>query len=117
MEKVTGVLISSVIIATVSAENTLHDTANSFLLSFKQQMDVVGHQTESIKKKLGTSLLFDKQCEKLLMIFGRMKNILPVVTHVRSNDKDRLQAQLEVSSPYVRNDTKNIAESQTDTEL
>ena len=48
LKNVSYMLVPSIIIAAVSAEDPLHDVADSIRLAFKQQMDVVGHQTVGV---------------------------------------------------------------------
>jgi len=79
LKNMSYVLVSSIVITAVSAEDSLHYLSDRLGLAFKQQMNVVGHQTVSVEKERRADLLFEEKGEKLVSVFRRMKDLLAVV--------------------------------------
>lgn len=80
LKNVSDVVVFTVIIPAVSAEDALHYAADRLRLAFEQQVNVVRHQAERVDEEWRAGFLLGDKCEKPKSILVSMENILPVIS-------------------------------------
>lgn len=71
--------VSPVVILGIAGQQPMHDPPNCVNPPLDQQMNVIGHQTESIEIKRQPLFQAPKEREKFRMILVRMKDHAPLI--------------------------------------
>ena len=70
--------VLAVVILCVARQHPMHDPPDIVSPPLDQQMNVIGHQAVGVQIEWQLCLLIGQQCEKLLPVLRRMKNVSPL---------------------------------------
>jgi hypothetical protein len=80
LQHMTDLSVFTIVVLTVTGQQTMHDAPDRVRLPLKQQVHVIGHEAVGVEKEWQSLLLSLEECKKLLIISRIVEDSLPIIT-------------------------------------
>jgi hypothetical protein len=97
LKQVADLSVLAIVILAIGGEEPLHHPADVVILSFDEQMNVIGHQAVGVKIEGQLGLLLGKLKEELAIVVVRAEDELTIV----ATGDDVIEAALDLDSRFA----------------